>query len=124
MFWFYLVLLMRPASGRLRLALMVLGFCVAIEYSQLLDIPPLTALRRHFLGRTLVGEGFSIADLFYYAAGVLFSLILDRLLNSSGFPAAAGEPERHQHSLDAGSSGYGPPDAGAAEVKRSRQQQR
>lgn len=70
---FFLAALLWPRWPRWRLALTALGFCSAIELSQLYKTPWLDALRGTLPGRLVLGAGFRWDDLLCYAVGVLIA---------------------------------------------------
>ena len=55
-----------------------LGFCFAIEVSQLYQAPWISGLRETLPGRLVLGRGFVWADFVRYAAGALGGFGLDR----------------------------------------------
>jgi hypothetical protein len=59
-------------------AAVALAFCFAIEFSQLIHLPALDALRRTRVGHLALGSGFDPRDLAAYAIGVLAAVLLDR----------------------------------------------
>jgi hypothetical protein len=66
-----------------------LVFCFAVEFSQLLRLPALDALRRTTAGHLALGSGFDPRDFVSYAAGVLAAMLLERATErrSSNKPA-------------------------------------
>lgn len=78
MFFFFLVLLIRPEAYPLSCALGVFIFCVAVEFSQLLSTPILSAARGNFAGRTLLGSEFDWKDMLFYGIGVFLALYIYR----------------------------------------------
>lgn len=75
---FLLAALLWPRWPTWRLALVALGFCYAIELSQLYKPPWLDALRGTLPGRLVLGAGFRWDDLLCYAVGVLVAVAVDR----------------------------------------------
>lgn len=63
-----------------------LGFCFAIEISQLWHTPGLDALRRTTAGHLVLGSGFEARDFVSYAAGVLGAALLLVLWNAGPPP--------------------------------------
>ena len=55
-----------------------LGFCFAVEFSQLFHLPALDALRRTTVGGLALGSGFDPRDFAAYAGGVLTAVLLER----------------------------------------------
>lgn len=53
---------------------------LAVEFSRLIDWPPLDAFRMTLAGKLLLGRVFSLWNLVAYAAGILFGIALDREL--------------------------------------------
>lgn len=81
---FFLAALLWPRAPTWKLATAALGFCYAIELSQLYHAPWLDALRRTLPGRLVLGSGFRWDDLLCYAAGVLLAAAVDRLWLRAG----------------------------------------
>lgn len=77
---FFLVALLLPRWPRWRIGLVALGLCYAVELSQLVDAPWLSALRATLPGRLVLGAGFRWDDLACYAAGVALGALVDRAL--------------------------------------------
>ena len=67
-----------PAIGLAWRAAMALAFCFAIEFSQLIRVPALEALRRTTAGHLALGSGFDLRDFASYAAGVLAAVLVER----------------------------------------------
>lgn len=57
-----------------------LGFCFAIECSQLYQADWINGIRSTLLGGLILGRGFLYADLVRYSAGTLGAYVLDRLI--------------------------------------------
>lgn len=71
-----------------RRALVATGLsCAAIEFLKLLPSPELAALRASSLGRLVFGVGFHWENLFYYVAGALLALGVERLLAIHSSPS-------------------------------------
>jgi hypothetical protein len=83
-FWTFLAALVFPAARAILLAGGVLVVTCVLEYLQLWHPPFLEAVRSTFIGRTLIGNSFSRADLLYYLAGSVISVYLLAWLRSSG----------------------------------------
>ncbi len=62
-----------------------LVFCFAIEFSQLYKAPWIDHLRHTLPGRLILGETFLWGDLVSYAAGILFGVLLERLISRTSF---------------------------------------
>lgn len=75
-----LIALLWPQAPRWRVGLLALGFCVAVEVSQLARAPWLDAIRATLPGRLILGAGFLWSDLACYAVGVLLGIALDLAL--------------------------------------------
>ncbi|GAB5402604.1 MAG: hypothetical protein Aurels2KO_08350 [Aureliella sp.] len=69
-----------PRLQPLWIGLAALLISVAVEFSQLIDLPWLNALRRTLPGRLLLGKGFVGIDLLRYFAGACTATLLDALL--------------------------------------------
>lgn len=80
---YLLVTLAWPRWPALRLDLVALGLCFAVELSQLIHTPWLDALRATLPGRLVLGAGFLWSDLICYTVGVLLGLVLDLALRRS-----------------------------------------
>lgn len=69
-----------PRWSPWRLALVALGTCYAVEFSQLIRTPWLDLLRGTLPGRLVLGVGFLWSDLACYAVGVLLGVTIDLAL--------------------------------------------
>jgi len=67
-----------PAIRLPRRAAVALVFCFAVEFSQLVRLPALDALRRTTAGHLALGSGFDPRDFLSYATGVLAAVLLER----------------------------------------------
>ena len=81
-FWVLVVMLVRPTLPVVRVAWVVFGVTSALEFLQLWDPPPLAAIRRSFLSRTLIGTTFGWWDFVHYAAGCAVGVFLVRRLGA------------------------------------------
>ncbi|HOX25892.1 MAG TPA: DUF2809 domain-containing protein [Candidatus Krumholzibacteria bacterium] len=70
-FWILVGLALAPRARPGLIAGIVLAATCALEVLQLVDLAPLVALRRNYLGRVLVGSTFVISDFLYYAIGAV-----------------------------------------------------
>jgi hypothetical protein len=70
-FWCLIVFLILPKAKAWKIALGVFAATCILEILQLWHPPILEALRSYFIGRTVLGNSFSISDFFYYVAGSL-----------------------------------------------------
>ena len=79
-----------PAIRLPRLAALALVFCFAVEFSQLVRLPALDALRGTTAGHLALGSGFDPRDFLSYATGVLAAVLLERATKRrrSGKPAS------------------------------------
>lgn len=66
-----------PAARPRTRALVALGICFGVEFSQLWHAPALDALRGTTAGHLVLGSGFDPRDLAAYAAGILAAMFLD-----------------------------------------------
>lgn len=64
----------------LQALLLSLGFCYAIESSQLYQADWINSIRSTTLGGLILGRGFLYVDLVRYSAGALGAYLLDRSL--------------------------------------------
>jgi hypothetical protein len=64
----------------LQVFLLSLGFCFAIECSQLYQADWINSIRSTLLGGLILGRGFLYADLVRYSAGAVGAYILDRFI--------------------------------------------
>jgi hypothetical protein len=64
------------------------GFCFAVEFSQLFHLPALDALRRTTAGHLALGSGFDPRDFVSYATGVLAAVLLERATPRGGLRPA------------------------------------
>ena len=81
-FWVMLAVLLFPSLPPYTSAGGVFLFCALIEMSQLVHHPALAAIRSTFIGRTLIGEHFSFADLGFYALGCLISVAIVHVIKN------------------------------------------
>ena len=58
------------------------AFCVAVELSQLVQLPALDAVRHTTLGHLVIGSDYDTRDLMSYAIGVLVAIRLDLLIRA------------------------------------------
>jgi uncharacterized protein DUF2809 len=65
-----------PAVRPWRRGAVALAWCFLVEFSQLVHLPALDALRRTLPGHLLLGSGFDPRDLVAYAAGVLTAVLV------------------------------------------------
>lgn len=77
-----------PGATTARLALLAVVTACAVEFSQLLRIPWLDAVRRTTAGHLVLGTTFSWGDLIAYAVGIGLGAGLDRMMTRpTGTPA-------------------------------------
>jgi hypothetical protein len=69
-----------PRSSIMARAVAALGFCVAVELSQLLSAPWLDSARATLPGQLVLGSGFDPRDLLAYAVGVGVGVLVERAL--------------------------------------------
>lgn len=74
---FWILALVRPQGGTLRLGLAALAIATVIELSQLHRAPWIEALRQTRLGALVLGSGFLWSDLVCYAFGVGLAMLVD-----------------------------------------------
>ncbi len=58
-------------------AIVAIGFCFAVELSQLYNTPWLDSLRHTTIGLLTLGTGFDPRDLLAYATGVLIAALME-----------------------------------------------
>lgn len=80
----------RPAC----VLLAAVALSVLVEFSQLLDWPPLDRARRTRVGRLFLGSGFLWSDLVRYTAGGLLAFAADRWLSRRSSPPPSGSPQQ------------------------------
>ncbi len=73
----WLIAAVAPAVPLASRAAVALAFCFAVEFSQLIHLPALDALRRTTAGHLVLGSGFDRRDFAAYAAGVLAAVLLE-----------------------------------------------
>jgi hypothetical protein len=73
-----------PRARAARLAIVVLAVTCALELTQLSAHPALVAIRRHFLGRALIGTTMDPWDFPHYAAGAFLGWLLLRKAAAGG----------------------------------------
>jgi hypothetical protein len=66
-----------PRLATWRLALLVLGFAILVECSQLYRAPWINNLRAIRVGGLILGHGFLWSDLVCYTVGVAIGVVLD-----------------------------------------------
>ncbi len=71
-----------PKSPTIKIAALALGFCVAIEISQLYHAPWIDAIRHTRIGGLILGFGFLWSDLVCYLVGVCIGLMVERLMSN------------------------------------------
>ncbi len=82
MFWILLVMAVRPSLPVVPVAWAVFAITSGLEFLQLWNPPPLAAIRRTFLGQTLIGTTFGWWDFVHYAAGCAAGVFLVRRLGA------------------------------------------
>lgn len=82
-----------PHRSRRWRALLAVSLCTAVEVSQLVRWPWLTALRRTTLGHLVLGSDFDARDLAAYMIGVLAAVLLEQRLRTE--IAEGGEGTMH-----------------------------
>lgn len=70
-----------PKASALKVSLISIVSCYAIELSQLYQADWINEIRRTRLGGLVLGYGFLWSDIISYTAGVAVGLALDRLIN-------------------------------------------
>lgn len=63
----------------LRVTLISLAFCFAVEFSQLYHAPWIDSIRATRLGTLALGSTFNAPDLIAYAVGVAFGVVVEML---------------------------------------------
>ena len=86
---FLLIGWLLPNRPTLQVALLALGFALAIEISQLYSAPWLDVLRQTLAGRLVLGAGFLWSDLLCYTVGVLGGVALECVYRR-WFPSVGG----------------------------------
>jgi hypothetical protein len=69
-----------PAMRLAWRAAVALAWCFAVEFSQLVHVPVLDALRQTTVGYLALGSGFDRRDFAAYAGGVLAAVLLERAI--------------------------------------------
>ena len=67
-----------PASI-LRVTLVSLAFCFAVEFSQLYHAPGIDSVRNTRLGALTIGSTFNAPDLIAYAAAIALGVVIETL---------------------------------------------
>ncbi|MFT5724575.1 MAG: hypothetical protein ACI9JN_001694 [Bacteroidia bacterium] len=75
---YFLMALLFPNFKSLSLLLLSFGFCVVIEFGQLLNWDFLITLRAHWFGKLVLGNDFKWLDIMWYLCGAGFGVLLDR----------------------------------------------
>ena len=68
-----------PTTRLAQRAAVALAFSFAVEFSQLVHLPVLDALRGTVVGQLALGSDFDPRDLAAYAAGVLAAVLIERV---------------------------------------------
>jgi hypothetical protein len=68
--------------------------CFFVEFSQLIHLPALDALRRTIVGHLALGSGFDPRDFSAYTAGVLAAVLLERAIERRRSDNHAMDPVR------------------------------
>jgi len=63
----------------LRVTLVSLAFCFAVEFSQLYHAPWIDSIRNTRLGALTLGSTFNAPDLIAYAVGVAFGIVVETI---------------------------------------------
>jgi hypothetical protein len=79
-FCFFALQAAAPRIPVWRAAVVVTAFCAVVEFTQLLHSPGLDAFRATPFGHLLLGSGFEVADLGWYALGATLAAGLARVL--------------------------------------------
>ncbi len=77
---FFLVALAAPAASLARIAAVAMAIAIAVEFSRLIEYPPLDAFRGTLAGALTLGRIFSLWNIVAYAAGVGFAAMIDAAL--------------------------------------------
>jgi hypothetical protein len=72
-----------PSIRRPWRATLAVAICFGVEFSQLVHLPALDAIRRTTAGHLVLGSGFDPRDLPAYVAGVIAAVLLDRAIGKS-----------------------------------------
>ena len=83
-----------PAFRQRWRAVAALAVCFVVEFSQLIHLPALDALRRTSVGHLALGSGFDPRDFSAYTAGVLAAVILERAIERRRSDNHAMDPVR------------------------------
>jgi len=75
-FWCLLILLIVPKLQPNNIAIGVFFFTCVLEFMQLWRPPFLQALRRTFLGATILGTSFVTTDFIYYIIGAILGWLI------------------------------------------------
>ncbi len=71
--------LLLPRASTRQVALLTLGFSIAVEVSQLYHAPWLDSIRRTTIGGLILGYDFVWSDLACYAVGVGLGAVIERI---------------------------------------------
>ena len=69
-----------PRMQIFKVALISLLFSYGIEFSQLYQAPWINEIRFTKLGGLILGYGFKFSDLICYIVGIIFGIVIDRLM--------------------------------------------
>ncbi len=75
-FWYFLFLFFFPNFNPYLLAVLNLTVDCLGEFSQQISTPLLIAIRKNFIGRTIIGSGFDSNDFIYYIIGNILAIII------------------------------------------------
>ena len=77
---YWLLAFIAPGAHRAWLTAAAIAICFAVEFSQLLEHPALSAARSSLIGHLMLGSDYDTRDLFAYSAGVIAASLVDRRL--------------------------------------------
>lgn len=75
---YWLIALIAPRVSVVARASAAVAVCVAVELSQLIQHPALTAVRGSTLGHLVIGSDFDARDLLAYLGGIAGAVVLER----------------------------------------------
>ncbi|MEZ4771967.1 MAG: DUF2809 domain-containing protein [Bacteroidia bacterium] len=81
--YYFIAGFMFPTMKPIKVAILSMGFCYAIEFTQLCKADWIMALRSYKLGGLILGYGFRWSDLVCYAIGGFGGMAMEKMCRKS-----------------------------------------
>ena len=102
MFWFFVLIFVRPNIFPAKAAIIVFVLSTTVEFTQLISHPLLNNIRLSFIGRTVIGTSFVPIDIFYYFTGCVLAFLIHGRLYNLRFPFSTQPPKGKKKPLKSG----------------------